>query len=230
MMELFPARGRAAESPHRRARRGLVRSRTPTASASRFRGFPDWLYDDNPWNDYLYLLNVGTLEIAVRQLGYQLGLYRERVRFDGFEVFTPPETQLRPGARAAAHLDGADARRIAAANPPRTLTERSKRRLRFLRSPWLDAMLGRTAGVEQKRARIHAGAHRGTAVAGTAQTPPSRANARTVSTPSRGEHGATVIDWRIASPITRDDLKLLGLAALPPADCAAIRARADRRG
>ena len=40
-----------------------------------FRGFPAWLYDDNPWNDYLYFLNYGTLEIAARLVGFNLGLY-----------------------------------------------------------------------------------------------------------------------------------------------------------
>ena len=49
------------------------------------------------------MLNVGTLEIAIRQLGYQIGLYRERVRFDGFEVFTPAERSYDP-VRAQQHI------------------------------------------------------------------------------------------------------------------------------
>jgi len=51
-----------------------------------FRGFPDWLYDDKPWNDYFNLFNSGTLEIAGRLVGYHWGLYPERVRRDGYEV------------------------------------------------------------------------------------------------------------------------------------------------
>ncbi len=39
-----------------------------------FRGFPEWMYDDNRWNDLLHLLNGKTLEIAGRLLGYWLGL------------------------------------------------------------------------------------------------------------------------------------------------------------
>src|SRR5262249_16598930 len=28
------------------------------------RGFPEWMYDENPWNDWLYILNPRTLEFA----------------------------------------------------------------------------------------------------------------------------------------------------------------------
>ena len=56
-------------------------------------GFPEWMYDDNPWNDYLHLFNAATAEIAVRLIGYKLGLYPERVRYDGYQVFTPPESE-----------------------------------------------------------------------------------------------------------------------------------------
>jgi hypothetical protein len=43
-----------------------------------FRGFPKWMYDDNPWNDFLYMLNGKSLEISVRRLGVALGLNRAR--------------------------------------------------------------------------------------------------------------------------------------------------------
>ena len=65
----------------------------PNADRDRARhGFPEWMYDDDRWNDFTHLFNSGTLEIAARLVGYHLGLYPARSRYDGFEVFTPPES------------------------------------------------------------------------------------------------------------------------------------------
>src|SRR5690606_21597141 len=56
-------------------------------------GFPEWMYDDDRWNDLLHLLNTATAEITGRMIGNRLGLYGERVRQDGYGVFVPPEEQ-----------------------------------------------------------------------------------------------------------------------------------------
>src|SRR5436853_4321663 len=65
----------------------------PHADRDRIRhGFPEWMYDDDRWNDYANLFNSGTLELAARLVGYHLGLYPARGRYDGFEIFTPPES------------------------------------------------------------------------------------------------------------------------------------------
>ena len=58
-------------------------------------GFPEWMYDDDKWNDYAHPFNSGTLEIAARLAGYHLGLYRARSRYDGFEVFHAAREGLR---------------------------------------------------------------------------------------------------------------------------------------
>ena len=55
------------------------------------RPFPAWLYDDSGWTDWPRLMNLTTLEIAGRLLAHRLGLMPERIRGDGYEVFTPPE-------------------------------------------------------------------------------------------------------------------------------------------
>ena len=59
-----------------------------TATGGRLtpRPFPPWLYDDNPWNDYLHLLNFHALENAGRQLAYLLGLRRSRFGLDGYRT------------------------------------------------------------------------------------------------------------------------------------------------
>ncbi len=38
------------------------------------RPFPSWLYDDNPWNNYLYILNFKHIELAGRQIGNVMGI------------------------------------------------------------------------------------------------------------------------------------------------------------
>ncbi len=58
-----------------------------------FRDFPGWLYDENAWNDYLHLFNSGALKIAGLMVGNQLGLRHELLRYDGYGVFVPPESQ-----------------------------------------------------------------------------------------------------------------------------------------
>lgn len=64
--------------------------RNPTPVRYTPRPFPEWLYDDNPWNDYVHLLNGPTLEQAARQLEFQLGWREPRFGFDGYRTFLPP--------------------------------------------------------------------------------------------------------------------------------------------
>jgi hypothetical protein len=56
------------------------------------RPFPEWLYDDNPWNDLLHILNGQVLEQSVRQLQFQLGRREPRYGFDGYRTFLPAVT------------------------------------------------------------------------------------------------------------------------------------------
>lgn len=55
------------------------------------RPFPPWMYDDNPYNDLLYLANGKSLEVATRQLRYYLRLDITRYDENGFEDFLPPD-------------------------------------------------------------------------------------------------------------------------------------------
>ena len=60
-----------------------------------FRGFPEWMYDDDWRNDLRYMLNGKALEISGRRLGQSLGLKEARF-IDGYEVFTPAESAYDP--------------------------------------------------------------------------------------------------------------------------------------
>jgi hypothetical protein len=57
-----------------------------------FRGFPDWLYDDNRLNDIGPMFSMQTLEFSARTLLNRFGLMKARMQFDGYDNFTPPET------------------------------------------------------------------------------------------------------------------------------------------
>ena len=56
-----------------------------------FRQFPEWLFDENPWNDLLYIYNNEVLEQTVRQLEFYFGHRKPKYGFDGYANFLPPE-------------------------------------------------------------------------------------------------------------------------------------------
>jgi len=58
-----------------------------------FRKFPEWLYDENPWNDLLYIFNDEMLEQAIRQLEFKIGTRKPKYGFDGYENFLLPANE-----------------------------------------------------------------------------------------------------------------------------------------
>jgi hypothetical protein len=53
-----------------------------------FRDFPEWMYDENRWNDLTYLLNDKALEDAVRMFELLIGKREGKYRHDGYRDFT----------------------------------------------------------------------------------------------------------------------------------------------
>jgi len=51
--------------------------------------FPEWMYDDNPWNDYLHQFNLMGIEEAGRQAATLLGLRPVKYGLDGHTNFLP---------------------------------------------------------------------------------------------------------------------------------------------
>lgn len=169
-----------------------------------FRGFPAWMYDENRWNDLPELLNTKTLEIAGRLVAFHLGLMPERIRRDGYEVFTPPEATY-DLARARWHIwkdRGATA--IAPAEPPASLSEAEAAALRFPALDWLDELLRlmpTTAFRLLAAMPLHVAAQ---------PTPGSRDAAVAAVCTDRiaaiaRRHGVRFVDFAIASPITTVD-------------------------
>jgi hypothetical protein len=176
---------------------------SPDADRARitFRGFPSWLYDDNPWNDYLYVFNSGALEIAGREVGYQFGVYPERLRNDGYGIFLPPDSQYDP-VRAHYTIWQGVAPPPAVSNPPLSPAERTA--LSFPALPWLDAVLAKLPATSVKVLAfmpVHVADQPAPGTRDAAVH--SECKARIVAI--AGRRGAKVIDWRIASPLTRND-------------------------
>jgi hypothetical protein len=169
-----------------------------------FRGFPAWMYDENRWNDLPEVFNLKTLEIAGRMVGFHLGLMPERIRGDGYEVFTPPEGTY-DLARARFHIwQGHSARSVTPLVPPERLTASESAALVFGPLAWLDELLGRMPPSTQRMVvfmPLHIAAQ---------PTPESRGAAEIAVCKQRiaaiaARHGAKTIDFSIDSPITRED-------------------------
>jgi hypothetical protein len=162
------------------------------------RGFPDWMFDDNPWNDLAYMLNPRSIEIASRRIWHALGRVKERWPHNGYEVFVPPESAY-DLERARKHIyerpppDGGRPRRPDVKLPPDG----------FPALAWIEDILAsrRFERVILALMPVHVAAQpkEGGIVHAREQLCKSRL-ARLAK-----PHGVPVIDFRIASRITRED-------------------------
>lgn len=108
------------------------------------RPVPDWLSREVRWSDWPKLLNLTNLEIAGRLMAYRLGWARERIRGDGYEVFTPPEASY-DLARARSHIyAGSGGRPLDASpvTPPEAVSAAERAGWRFPALAWLEEAIG----------------------------------------------------------------------------------------
>jgi len=167
-------------------------------------GWPNWIYDDNRWNDYLYLFNQPTVEIAVRLMGNKLGLYRERIRFDGFEVFTPPESTYDLD-RARQHI-WQDVKPETSSNPTLlTLSLAEKASLSFPALKWLDETL-QSLPISTVKVLAFMPVHIAEQPWPGTKDAAVEAECKTQIVEIARKSGSKVVDWRIHSPITREDV------------------------
>lgn len=116
---------------------------SPTADTKRTtrRGWPHWMYDEQPWNDWQFAINIKSVEIAGRLLAYRLGLKEPRIPANGYEVFVPPESAYDLTKARAKIWQGRE--RIVP--PPKPPYEPSSAELAAWRNPalpWLEEVLG----------------------------------------------------------------------------------------
>jgi hypothetical protein len=171
------------------------------ADARRFtpRPFPAWLYGPGTPLDWLRQVNWQSLTNAGAVLLHRLGRAPERIRADGYAVFTPPEASY-DAARAARHIHGggsvaedetAPAARDEAPDAPMPALA------------WLDDLLAATPDTVKLVAfmPVHA------AVQGR---PGTKRGAREAACKAQvaeigRRRAAWVVDFRIPSPVTRKD-------------------------
>jgi len=167
------------------------------------RGFPTWIFDDNPVNGWFYLFNYTTLEISVRKLIYHLGLAKRRWPSNGFDVFVPPESSY-DLSRAEDHIWGSGPHTIVAATPVYTPSSDDRAKWAFPALGWLADLMDKS-DKSTRFVLVFMPVH----VAAQPQ-PGSNFAAREAECKQRvtqiaERRGLGVVDMRIASPITNED-------------------------
>ena len=165
--------------------------------------FPQWIYDDNPWNDVPNLLNGRALETALRQLGYRLGLLPARFPANGFDVFVPPEAAYDAG-KARRYIWRGRPHVLAPATPAYVPNEAERQAWSYPALAWLEDLLVKTPVATRKILAfmpVHIAAQ---------PRPGSREAAREAECKARiatiaARHGAHLVDFRIKSSITAED-------------------------
>ncbi|WP_292503958.1 hypothetical protein [Methylobacterium sp.] len=162
------------------------------------RPFPAWLYEEGAWFGPLRQVNWQSLVTGGGVLLHRLGRLPERIRADGYAVFTPPESHY-DATRAAQHIRGGTA--IGEADPPPS--DRS------VSGPmpaltWLDELLGQAPAETTKLVAFMPVHVRVQGAAGTARGEREAQCKARVAEIGRAR-GATVVDFRIPSPVTTRD-------------------------
>jgi hypothetical protein len=164
--------------------------------------FPYWAYDDSRWNDLFYLLNIPTVDAAGRAVAGLLGWTPEKLRKDGYEFPVRPDSTY-DAALVYDDIWGFGSRHwFSIALPGPGEADRAAVD-KFAALPWLDESLARLpAGVKKyllPPIHIHM-----LPESGSLREAQEAECKRRIATIAR-QRGATLVDWRIASPIALDD-------------------------
>lgn len=95
-----------------------------------FRPFPEWMYDDDPWNDFREHFDFYTLEQAGRQLATMVGLRRVKYGRDGYTNFLPNDSEYDP-VKVRRNLWGEGRAEVVPVDPPVVLNAAERAALRF---------------------------------------------------------------------------------------------------
>ena len=168
-----------------------------------FRGFPEWMYDDDPWNDLAYLLNARAIEIAGRRAGAAMGLAKPRLPPDGWEIFTPPERDYDLG-KAREKIYGNGARSLPQPMvPPDVVSADERARWQFPALAWLETLIDR--GNWQRILLVLPPVHVMAQPVPGSRKSLEEAQCKSHIAAIAERRNIPVIDFRIASDITRRD-------------------------
>lgn len=167
-----------------------------------FRAFPPWLYDDAGWRDIRHELDLKSFEIALRTASARLGLARARLPENGFEIFTPPEEHY-DAARARAHIWGGAAPHDGSpVSEPVDAAARAGWHYPAL--PWLDGILADVpAGT--RIVLLFPPVHIAQQPRPGSVAAAREADCKDAIRALAERRGATLVDFRLKSPVTADD-------------------------
>lgn len=166
-----------------------------------FRGFPEWIYDDNRLNDVLYMLNSTAVETSVRRLGYLLHLKPARF-VAGYEVFTPPEANYDLAKAKRKIWKGSSSQAMEAINPPYVPTREERASWQFPALDWLNEIFSRFSGeVVVAFMPVHIRAQPVPGSLGAAKESECKQRIIDIARP----YNTPVIDFRIWSDLTSAD-------------------------
>ncbi len=167
------------------------------------RGWPHWIYDESPWNDWLYAINGKSVEIAGRQLAYRLGFGDVRFPFNGYEVFVPPEDQY-DLKKARKHIWKGRVQQILPLKASYRASADEKQSWRFPALAWLDAILS-DAPMATRKLVVFMPGHVVTQPAPGSQEEARIAACKAEVAAKAAAHKAHFVDFWIRSPITLRD-------------------------
>lgn len=166
--------------------------------------FPDWIYDDSPWND-LPPLNIPVLTHAWRQMLASAGLSEYEPGLDGYTVFTKPMTEYDLDKARTEIYGGSEPKSKQPVDPPVAMSGAERAQLAYPALDRLETMLSEL-GPETRKIMLFVPYHRYFQAA-----PGSReavvwdeCKSRVVALAS-AQANAYVLDFMIESDITTAD-------------------------
>ncbi len=164
-------------------------TRTPQQTTGR--PFPRWMYEGSPWRGYREMANLYAVQEAANQFAVLAGLKRRRYGADGYTSFLPADNRYDPARVAATFKQWGDAR----SDPPAPVV-----------LPAMTMLAADLAALPPATRKLlvfmpsEIGQH---GAPGSDAAALLEACKRAVSGIAAATPAATVVDFQIASPITR---------------------------
>ena len=170
-----------------------------------FRHFPEWLYDESPFNDYLHIFNAETLEQAAKQVQYWRGHLEPKYQSDGYKSFLPDPSEY-DLERARTNIYGQPLPKSKPDGRPMSAElNRESATWQYPSHALLKAMLHNTPRATQVILMIVPYHWFHQAVTGTKDGARWHECKRRIAQLASARPGALLLDFMIDSPLTRND-------------------------